>query len=134
MGNSPATEAEKIAWYAQVWRQADKEAIADRRSVQKQRAEYGARRRLREAVDLAIRHAARAGAAAGAGKVGWRGHVSRLASKPNVSGQRGKYRARQQLHRVVDGAMRPALWPVLPAPPRARYEMSRTPHRRVIIS
>ena len=134
MGNSHATEVEKIAWYAQVWRQADKEAIADRRSVQKQRAEYGARRRLREAGDLALRRAARAGAAAGAGKTDWRGHVSRLSSKPNVSKQRGKYRVRRQLHRVVDGAMRPALWPALPAPPWTRYEMSRTPRRRVIIS
>lgn len=129
-----ATDVEKITWYAQVWRQADKEAIADRRSAQKQRAEYRARRRLREAVDLAIRRAARAGVVADAGKICWRGHVSRLACKLNVSSQRGKYRAHRQLHRVVDGAMRPVLWPALPAPPRARYEMSRTPRRRVIIS
>lgn len=63
-----ATDIEKIAWYAQVWRQADKDAIADKRNVQKQRAKYRARRRLREAVDIAIRRAARASATAEVGK------------------------------------------------------------------
>lgn len=67
-------------------------------------------------------------------KITWRGHVSRLADKLDMRKQRAKYRARRQLHKVVDDTMRPALWPALPAPPRARYETSRMPHRRVIIS
>lgn len=133
MGNSHATDAEKITWYAQVWRQADKEAIADKRNGLKRQAEYWARRQLRAAIDDALRHAARVSAAAGAGKITWRGHVSRLACKPNVSRQRGKYRARRKMQRVVGCAMCPALQPALP-PPRARYEMSRMPRRRVINS
>jgi len=134
MENKQATDVEKIAWYAQVWRQADKEAIADRRSVRKQQAEYRARSRLREAVDIAIRRAAQVGAAGAAGKTVWRGHVSRLANKPNVRKQPRKYRARRQLHKVVDGAMHPAPWPAAPAPPRTQYDMLRMPRRRVINS
>lgn len=134
MGKRFATECEKIAWYAQAWRQADKEAIADRRSVQKQRSEYRARQRLREAVDLAIRRAARASVVVGAGKITWRGHVSRLAGLPKVRKQRRKYRARRHLGAAVVGATHPALWPALPAPQLARRQMSRTPRRRVIIS
>jgi hypothetical protein len=134
MGNSHATDAEKVAWYAQVWRQADKEAIADKRSGLKRQAEYWARRQLRAAIDDALRRAARVDAAADVGKIAWRGHVSRQAGTLNVRKQCGKYRTRRQLHKVVDGAMPPALWPVLSAPLRGRYEMSRMPRRRVIIS
>ena len=134
MDNSQATDVEKIAWYAQVWRQADREAIGDRRDVRKQRAEYRARSRLREAVDMAIRRAARADAVDTAGRFAWRGRVSRLACAPSVPRQRRKYRARWQLHRAVDGSMRPAFWPALLVAPRARCEMARTPQRRVIIS
>ena len=68
------------------------------------------------------------------GKIAWRGHVSRLANKLNVRTQRGKYRVRRQLHKLVDGRTPPALWPALPAPLRGRYETSRMPRRRVIIS
>lgn len=134
MENKQATDVEKIVWYAQVWRQADKEAIADKCSVRKQQAEYRARSRLREAVDIAIRRAARVGAAGAAGKIAWRGHVSRQVNKAAACKQQRKYRARRQLHRVVDGAMRPAPWPALPAPPRTQHEMLRTPRRRVINS
>lgn len=134
MGNSHATDVEKITWYAQVWRQADKEAIADRRSVQKQRAEYRARCRLREAVDLAIRRAAWVGAAASAKKIAWRGHVSRQADVSNATQQRRKYRARRKPPKVVDGSMRAALRSTLQAPLRARCEMPRKLRWRVIIS
>jgi hypothetical protein len=48
-----ATADEKIAWFARVWRQADREAIADRDDEQKRRAEYWARSALRQAVDMA---------------------------------------------------------------------------------
>lgn len=134
MENNQATDVEKIVWYAQVWRRADKEAIADRHNVRKQRAEYGARRRLREAVDIAIRRAGQVGAAGAAGKNVWRGHVSRLANKPHVRKQPRKYRARRQLHKVIDGAMHPAPWPALPASPRTQCEIPRMPRRRVINS
>jgi len=50
-----ATADEKIAWCARVWRQADKEAIADRDDEQKRRAEYWARSALRQAIDMAAR-------------------------------------------------------------------------------
>jgi hypothetical protein len=134
MANTHATDVEKIAWYAQVWRRADKEAIGDRRNVRKQRAEYRARSQLREAVDLAIRRATRAGAAASARRFAWRGHVSRIACGSSVTRQRGKYRAHRQLHRAIDGSMRSTVWPALSAPARGQREMSRTPLRRVIIS
>ena len=134
MDNNQATDVEKIVWYAQVWRQAEKEAIGDRRDVRKQRVEYRARCRLREAIDMTIRRTIRANAAADARKFNWRRHVSRLACRPNVHRQRGTYRARRRLHRVADGSMRPTFWPALSAPPRPQREVSRTPHRRVIIS
>ncbi len=133
MASNQATDVEKIAWYAQLWRQADKEAIADRRNVQKQRAEYRARGRLREAIDMAIRRAARVAAAA-PGRFAWRGHVTRLACGSNAYRQRVQYRARRRLHRAVDGSMRTTGWPVLSAPARPRCEMPRAPLRRVIIS
>lgn len=69
-----------------------------------------------------------------AGKIAWRGHVSRLVGKCNVGQQRGEYRARRTLHHAVDSVVRAALRSALPAPPRARYEMSRKPRWRVIIS
>lgn len=50
-----ATEDEKIAWLARVWRQADKDAIANRSDEPKQRAEYWARQALRQAIDMAER-------------------------------------------------------------------------------
>lgn len=134
MGNSHATDAEKVAWYAQIWRQADKEAIADKSSGLKRQAEYWARRQLRAAIDDALRRAARASAAADVEKIIWRGHVSRLAGNRDVLEKRGRYRARRQLHIVVDGSTCPAPWRVPPAPPRGRYEVSRMPQRRVIIS
>jgi hypothetical protein len=59
-----ATVDEKIAFYARVWRQAEKEAIANRCDRTK-RAEHLARRQLREAVDDAVRRAARTGPTAG---------------------------------------------------------------------
>lgn len=49
------TDDEKIAWLARVWRQADKDAIADRSDEPKQRAEYWARQALRQAIDMAER-------------------------------------------------------------------------------
>lgn len=52
---TPATADEKIAWFARVWRQADKDAIADRDDEQKRRAEYWARSALRQAIDMAER-------------------------------------------------------------------------------
>ena len=55
MNNTPATATEKIAWFARVWRQADKESIADRDDEQKKRAEYWARSALRQAIDMAER-------------------------------------------------------------------------------
>jgi hypothetical protein len=58
-------DAEKITWYAQVWRQADKAAIADKRSGAKRQAEYRARRQLRAAVDDALPRLARPDPAAG---------------------------------------------------------------------
>lgn len=61
-----ATVDEKISWYARVWRQAEKEAIANRCDRTK-RAEHLARRQLREAVDDAVRRAARTGPAADSG-------------------------------------------------------------------
>lgn len=134
MGNSHATDAEKVAWYAQIWRQADKEAIADKRSGLKKQAEYWARRQLRAAIDDALRRAARASAAVDVEKIAWRGHVSRHAGNRNVLEKRGRYRARRQPHMVVDGSTYPALWPTSPAPLRSRCEMSRMPRWRVIIS
>lgn len=129
-----ATDIEKIAWYAQVWRQADKDAIADKRNVQKQRAKYRARRRLREAVDIAIRRAARASATAEVGKFAWRGHASRLAGKSTLCKQLGRYRARRRPRKAADGVVRPELRPSMPAAAPARRAISRTPHRQVIIS
>lgn len=131
MDNSHATDVEKISWYAQVWRQADKDAIADKRNVQKQRAEYRARRRLREAVDIAIRRAAR-NADSDVGRLIWRRHVSRLTCRSFK--QRGKYRLRRQTHRAVEGWMRPTFWPALLAAPQTGSSMPRLPRRRVIIS
>lgn len=58
---SHLTDAGRITWYARVWRQADRAAVDDKRSVPKQRAEYHARRQLREAVDAATSHASRTG-------------------------------------------------------------------------
>ena len=55
MENTNASPDEKIAWWARVWRQADKEAIADRDDEQKKRAEYWARQALRQAIDMAER-------------------------------------------------------------------------------
>ena len=55
MNNDHAIDDEKIAWFARVWRQADKEAIADRDDQQKKRAEYWARQALRQAIDMAER-------------------------------------------------------------------------------
>jgi len=55
MENTNASPDEKIAWWARVWRQADKEAIADRSDEQKKRAEYWARSALRQAIDMAER-------------------------------------------------------------------------------
>lgn len=129
-----ATDIEKIAWYAQVWRQADKDAIADRGDVQKQRAEYRVRRRLREAVDIAIRRAARGKAAANAGAFVWRSHASRLAGWGALRNQLRRYCARRRLRKAADGAMRPELRPSMPAVAPARRAISRTPHRQVIIS
>ena len=50
--HSQATPAEKVAHQAKAWRDRDKEAIANR-CDDTRRAEYLARQRLREAVDLA---------------------------------------------------------------------------------
>jgi len=55
MATTTPTADEKIAWFACVWRQADKEAIADRDDEQKKRAEYWARQALRQAIDSAAR-------------------------------------------------------------------------------
>jgi hypothetical protein len=49
--HSEATAGEKVVHQATVWRDRDKEAIANRCEDTK-RAEYLARQRLREAVDL----------------------------------------------------------------------------------
>lgn len=56
MENPAATGDDKIAWLARVWRQADRDAIADKDSTTKQRAEYWARQLLRQAVDAAVPH------------------------------------------------------------------------------
>ncbi|WUR14706.1 hypothetical protein E7V67_006245 [[Empedobacter] haloabium] len=50
-----ATAIERIAHYAQLWRDAEKAAIGDRSDKQLQRAEYQARQALRLAVDIAAR-------------------------------------------------------------------------------
>lgn len=71
---------------------------------------------------------------AAAAKIAWRGHISRQADKLDVHQQPAKYRARRQPRKAAGAAMLPALRPALLAPPRARYEMSRTPRWRVIIS
>ena len=55
MENTNASPDEKIAWFARVWRQAEKAAIGDRSDEQKQRAEYWARQTLRQAIDMAER-------------------------------------------------------------------------------
>lgn len=55
MGNTDPTADEKIVWFARVWRQADKDAIANKREEQLQRAEYWARQLLRQAIDAAAR-------------------------------------------------------------------------------
>jgi hypothetical protein len=52
----PCTDDERVAWFARVWRQADKEAIADRSDEQKKRAEYWARSALRQTIDMAERN------------------------------------------------------------------------------
>ncbi len=46
-----ATPNEKIVVQSHTWRRADKEAIADKQNVEKQRAEYRARRELAKAID-----------------------------------------------------------------------------------
>jgi len=55
MTNQSCTDDERVAWFARVWRQADKEAIADRSDEPKKRAEYWARSALRHAIDMAER-------------------------------------------------------------------------------
>jgi|GEM_PF-2925763 len=55
MMQNGSTDVEKIAWFARVWRQADKDAIADRGDEQKKHAEYWARQALRQAIDMALR-------------------------------------------------------------------------------
>lgn len=50
-----ATDIERMAHYAQLWREADKLAIGDRSCRDLQRAEYRARQALRQAVDVATR-------------------------------------------------------------------------------
>jgi hypothetical protein len=50
-----ATPAERIAHYAQLWREAEKLAIGNKACHELQRAEYHARRVLRHAVDVATR-------------------------------------------------------------------------------
>lgn len=55
MANTTPTADEKIAWFARVWRQADKDAIANKSDDQLQRAEYWARSALRQAIDDAAR-------------------------------------------------------------------------------
>lgn len=55
MTNTSPTADEKIAWFARVWRQADKDAIADKGDDQKKRAEFWARQALRQAIDDAAR-------------------------------------------------------------------------------
>jgi hypothetical protein len=55
MTHPPCTDDERVAWFARVWRQAEKAAIGDRSDEQKQRAEYWARQTLRQAVDMAER-------------------------------------------------------------------------------
>jgi hypothetical protein len=55
MTQRPCTDDERVAWFARVWRQAEKEAIGDRRDEQKKRAEYWARSALRQAIDMAER-------------------------------------------------------------------------------
>lgn len=46
-----ATPNEKIVVQSHIWRRVDKEAIADRQNVEKQRAEYRERRILAKIVD-----------------------------------------------------------------------------------
>lgn len=46
-------DQQHICRHAFIWREADKEAIAHRGDVTKQRAEYRARQDLRRAVDIA---------------------------------------------------------------------------------
>jgi len=46
-----ATPNEKIVVQCHTWRHADMEAIADKRNVDKQRAEYLARRQLAKVID-----------------------------------------------------------------------------------
>ncbi len=50
------TPDEKIAHTARVWRQHDQVAIADKRDVEKQRAEFAARQDLRKTIDEAREH------------------------------------------------------------------------------
>lgn len=57
--DSIVADAERIAWYAQAWSQADKEAIADKHSGLNRPAEYWARRQLRAAVNDTVRRTAR---------------------------------------------------------------------------
>jgi hypothetical protein len=49
---APATPDEKIVRHAHAWRQADKEAIANKDS-EARRAEYAARQQLRKVIDEA---------------------------------------------------------------------------------
>ena len=55
MATTTPIDDEKIAWFARVWRRADKDAIADRDDEQKKRAEYWARQALLQAIDMAER-------------------------------------------------------------------------------
>jgi hypothetical protein len=50
---SRGTPDEKIASTAKAWRQRDQVAIANKRDVDKQRAEYAARKDLRKVIDEA---------------------------------------------------------------------------------
>lgn len=50
-----ASTAERIAHYAELWREAEKAAIGNRHSNDLQQAEYRARQALRHAVDIATR-------------------------------------------------------------------------------
>lgn len=50
---TPATPDEKIVYQAEAWRRVDKDAIADKHDLNKQRAEYFARQQLRKVIDEA---------------------------------------------------------------------------------
>jgi hypothetical protein len=55
MERPEATVGQKIEWFARIWRQADRDAIADKDNAQKQQAEYWARQELRKIIDDAGR-------------------------------------------------------------------------------